>query len=89
MVGGPKSKTTRENLKMLWWWCEEGWAVGGGVRGVGSWWRCEGRSQIFISILYMFDLEFRPASVSAENFKRLFKHSKYSIAVGPAKQEII
>ena len=36
MVGGPKSKTTRENLKMLWWWCEEGWAVGGGVRGGGS-----------------------------------------------------
>ena len=55
MVGGPKSKTTRENLKMLWWWCEEGWAVGGGVR--------RGEGQIFISILCVFDLELRPASV--------------------------
>ena len=51
---------------------------GGGVRGGG---------QIFISILCVFDLEFRPASVSAENSKRLFKHSKYGKAVGPGTYE--
>ena len=74
MVGGPKSKTTRENLKMLWWWCEEGWAVGGGVR--------RGVRFLFQSFACSIS-NLDSASVSAENSKSLFKHSKYSKADGP------
>ena len=51
---------------------------------MGSWWWCEGGRVRFLFQSFACSISnLDSASVSAENSKRLFKHSKYSKAVGP------